>query len=125
MLRTLPGLPASQASSPLLDVACIYAAACDVAIADTTFWAAARPPSLCMMASLCGIYKRAQTEFAESLEAQSVLALMDFQFYRLLASRVRILFPERDLPMPLFCLLIAAGMQGHPFHAKRIVQQLC
>ena len=128
LLRTLLGLPASVASSPMLDVACIHAAACDVAIADSTFWAAGRPQSLCMMASLCGICKRAQTEFQteyKSCEADSLMALMDFQWHRLLASRVRILFPGGDLPMPRFCLLVVAGMQGHPFHAKRFVQQLC
>ena len=77
----------------MLDVACIYAAACDVAIADLAFWAAGSPATLGMMASLSWVGKRAETKFAKSSEGEGLNALMDLQISRLVASRVRSLFP--------------------------------
>ena len=74
----------------MLDLACIHAAACDVALVDTAFRAAASPPaSVGMMGSLCGIYQGARRAFPWSPEAQGLFALMDFQLDRLRALWVR------------------------------------
>ena len=116
----------------MLDVACIYAAACDLAMVDGCFWAAisvlgvgmqvqavaicnwarSRLMQFTVLSNLClfsqslpvssgfdpisatqvalmKIYQRADEEFPSSPEADGLVALMNLQSLRLLASRVR------------------------------------
>ena len=89
LLRHVPGFPAFLGASPLLDTACTFTAACDVAIADAGFRGATDSSNLAMVASLSVMYLRAAAEFPKSPEAAALLALMDFQYGRLQASRVR------------------------------------
>ena len=117
-LHTVPGFPAYmyQQATRMLDTACIHAAACDMAIADAGFRAAASPSNLSMMTALCGIFERAEAEFPKGREAAGLLALMDFQFGRLALSTVRSTVSCRHFspwPPGLYCWWVAAGVQGH------------
>ena len=123
----LPGLPASMGAPHMLDVACIHAAACNVAIADTAFRAAVKPPtSLGVMASLSGICQRAETGFPSSPEATGLIALMDFQFGRLTALKVRGTPSCRGFAPAAAALLAGCSRHARPsLQAEEIVQQLC
>lgn len=88
-----------MASSPLLDLACIHAAACDVALVDTAFRAAASPSTkFGMIAALHAMHEGAFANFPRSPGAEGLTALMDLQLYRLKILWVRALFPAGEQP---------------------------
>ena len=69
-----------------MDAACVYAAACDVAIADAGFRTDASGADCMMLHTLCHMNQQAQIADAQNPKGDPTLALMDFQFARVLAS---------------------------------------
>ena len=78
-----PGLAAYREALPLLDLACMHAAACDLAIADVAFGTAVSSSGVGMAQALISIAQRAQRDFPASPERYEVVALMGFQSARL------------------------------------------
>ena len=110
----------------MLHMACIHAAACDVAIADAGFGfdRPASPSNLDVLASLHGVYKRAEAEFPLGPEAEGLLALMEFETCRLIASRVRgALTCRRTCFAHGLCLWVAAACKV-VLHTNEVVRQL-
>ena len=70
----------------MLDVVCIHAAACDVAIADESFRHTASPSGVGVVAALLGMLALAHQVFPEGPETERMISLMDFQVSRTLAA---------------------------------------
>lgn len=73
----------------MLDMVCIFAAACDLGISAVSFRSASSSSGPGMLTSLCGIYNRAVAAASKSPEAEGLLALLGFQLARLTTSLVR------------------------------------
>ena len=91
-------MPAAPYREPLaaLDVVCIHAAGCDLAIAfmgDTGSRGAVNHSFHGAVASLLQIHQRATREFNKNPEADGLLALMDVQVMRTLAACVPVRSP--------------------------------
>ena len=101
----------------MLDVVCMHAAACDVAIADSGFRHMAKPGcGNSLVASLAAMLNQARKKFPPSAEAERLLALMDFQLARTLAA---------GMPVRSTCGSCRCSRHGAPSpHALRdFVQQ--
>ena len=87
-----PGIPDSGKPSlivdPILDMVCIHAAACDLAIADPGFRTMGE--NITVMASLHEKTREAHMAFPKLPGTEGVLALIDFQFARLLAADIQV-----------------------------------
>ena len=81
-----PGIPRVDGEVPLMEVACAYAAACDVAVADARFRVNMDAEGVTVMHSLGGMCQLLAMEFRSDPKADCARALLDFQFARVLAS---------------------------------------
>ena len=75
---------------PLLDVVCIHAAACDLAIADAGFRSTFIMSSVAVMALLHDKAHKAHKDFPTSPDTEGLHAAMDFQDMRLVAAGVKV-----------------------------------
>lgn len=89
-----PDRPRNQSAA--LDLVCIQAAGCDLAIAymgNTGLRDAADRPLLGVVPSLLKLHQRARREFPPVPEADDLLALMDIQVKRTLAASMQVRDP--------------------------------
>lgn len=83
-----PGVPDSSELS-LLDIVCIHAAACDLAIADVGFRTICTE-DVSVIASLYESPREARRVAPKHPEVEGLLALMDFQVARLMAADIQV-----------------------------------
>ena len=82
-----PGIPEPSA---VLDIVCIHAAACDLAIADVGFRNSYYESKLSVMASLMDVTYRAHKIQPKTPDVLGMLALMDFQLTRAMAADIQV-----------------------------------
>ena len=81
-----PGWPTCTDPATTMTAVCVVAAACDLACADAGFRAAASAPGVTMVSALFELIQRADLELYRDGDAHCLLALMDFQFVRVVAA---------------------------------------
>ena len=84
---TAPGIPdcADPSPSPTLDLVCMHAAACDLAVHDEGFRNTVSR-GVGMLAALLTLYNRVLDEWRGEAEAEGLILLMDLQFARYMAA---------------------------------------
>ena len=98
----------------MADVACIVAAACDLAIADTGFAAAVSASGATMLQCLFEMYLKAHSEFSRlSPEREGLLSLMIYQIMRVTAACAELV---RNLLSTAIVHVVAKGVhaRSHP-----------
>ena len=75
---------------PALDVACVFAAACDLAMADAAFRASVSASGTGLADSLTTILQKAARYFPRDPETQGLVTLMDCQLTRAEAAGLRV-----------------------------------
>ncbi len=88
----MPGIRggAEPSPTPKLDLVCMHAAACDLAIVDEGFRYTVSTPGTGMTAALLKLYELAQPERPNDSEAEGLVLLMDFQFARFMAAGISV-----------------------------------
>ena len=92
-----PGIPDCGDPSPILDIVCIHAAACDLAIADVGFRTTCMGENIDVLASLYERAREAHKVLPKIPGTEGLLALMDFQLDRLMAADIQV---RRLSPVP-------------------------
>ena len=118
-LILLPGTPdcgEPSLSPPWMDMVCIHAAACDLAIIDEGFRTTVSVPGTGMVAALLILYEQAQSMWPKNNnEAEGMLLLMDLQFARFMAAGISVRAGPCDDP----------GWQPACKHVKLWSESIC
>ena len=97
----------------MMDVACMFAAGCDLAIADP---AAVSDSGTPILPTLLKIYQQAHQDFSHEeypAKTEGMLAIMDIQFSRLLSATTQVQSaPHGEYLGPLL-LWVTVGLQSH------------
>ena len=84
-----PGIPDSSNVPHILAVVCIYAAACDLAIADAGFRTTCTGAQN-VMVSLFEMAREVHRAFPRNPDTEGLLVLIDFQLARLMAADIQV-----------------------------------
>ena len=116
--RGCAGFPPRVHHMRELDVACVVAAACDLAVADAGFRESASAAGTPLAGSLNAVRKQAVDEFPRDPETLGLLALMDFQLTRAEAAGGHV-----RAPTPV--LSVSCTLHGRSQYIKLCVLRCC